>query len=75
MKHLDEDDRVRELARLLKERAGIRIGFMVDTGPEYQGKGDRIISKLKTILPGVKIANRLPRPIQGVETITFCHDP
>lgn len=71
MKHLDEDDRVKELARMLKEKPGLKIGFMVDCGPEYQGKGDRIIEKLSSVIPNVKVISRLVGPVNGVETITF----
>jgi hypothetical protein len=71
MKHLDEDDRVRELARLLKQTPKIKIGFMVDCGPQYHGKGDRIIEKLRAILPSVKLHSRLPGPVHEVETLTF----
>lgn len=71
MKHLDEDERVKELARLLLETPRLKIGFMVDCGPDYQGKGDRIIEKLRAILPGVKLVSRCHGPVRGVETLTF----
>lgn len=71
MKHLDEDDRVKELARILKEKPGITIGFMVENSAEYQGKGDRILEKLRALLPEVKLLRRNNGPIAGIETLTF----
>jgi hypothetical protein len=71
MKHLDEDDRVKELVRMLNESPTRAIGFMVDNGPERQGKGDRIIEKVKSLLPTVKILRRCNGPVANVETISF----
>jgi hypothetical protein len=71
MKHLDEDDRVKELVRMLNEKPTQVIGFMVDNGPEHQGKGDRIIEKVKALLPTVNILRRCNGPVANVETISF----
>lgn len=71
MKHLDEDDRVKELAKILTDNPNTVVGFMVDTGAAYQGKGDRIIDKLKKLVPDVKIISRRNGPTAGTETIKF----
>lgn len=70
-KHLDEDERIKQLVEMLKEERNPRIGYMVDCGPEHHGKGDRIIEKVKKLLPEVRIVARHPGPVAEVETIHF----
>lgn len=71
MKHVDEDGRIKVIVDALKNNPGKLIGFMVDTGPAYQGKGDRYIEKLRAVLPNVKVVSRNPGPVKGCETIGF----
>lgn len=69
LKHLDEDERIKQIVGHVKRMPGKVVAFMVDKSPEYQGKGDRWIEKIKALLPGVKIKDRYDGPVKNVETI------
>lgn len=69
LKQMDEDQRVQLIVKHLKGHKV--VSFIVDTGPEYQGKGDRMIEKIKAALPTARVKDRRPGPVAGAETINF----
>jgi hypothetical protein len=73
MKQMDEDERVDFIVDHLTQHKGETVAVLVDTGPQYQGKGDRMISKIKAKLPSVEVRSRANGPVINVETITLIH--
>lgn len=69
MKHLDEDERIKKIAEILKRMPGKIVGVMVDKSPAYQGKGDRWIEKIKSLVPGVRVKDRFDGPVKDTETL------
>lgn len=71
MKHLDEKDRINQIAEALQRWPDRDIAVLVDTGEGYADKGDRYIKGVRELVPRVSLVARVPGPAAGVETITF----
>lgn len=74
MKQMDEYRRIDFICSYITNNPGKDITVLVDKSPEYQGKGDRYIEKVKEKVPNVRIKKRFDGPARGCESIIFILD-
>ena len=69
MKKVDEKKRYDLIVKYLKENPGRCTAVMVESGGEYEGKGDRYIAGIRELIPDVELVSRKPGPVPETETI------
>lgn len=75
LKLLEENQRILQIVSKLKEMPGKSIGVLVDSGPQYQGKADRYLEKIKSLLPTVILEYKGPSPFPLTDLLKFRYSP